>query len=95
MTLSTEAEALLRQFEQDACIIDIEGVALRLAAIEAAAFARGREAAIRESEAPSVECPRCEHPWAHHVCYSKYGSNGQCQCPDMALAQPTSPEAEA
>lgn len=29
----------------------------------------------------AVECPRCQHPWAHHVCYSH--GRGQCQCPDL------------
>lgn len=35
-------------------------------------------AALRPSH-PS-ECPRCRHPWAHHVCYTH--GRGQCQCPD-------------
>lgn len=28
-----------------------------------------------------LECPRCQHPWAHHVCYTH--GRGQCQCPDL------------
>lgn len=38
------------------------------------------------ARAESVSCPRCAHPWAHHVCY--HHGRGQCQCPDLQDGRP-------